>query len=39
MHLVHIESLENFPVDEFGLVVSHVVWAVLLIVIFVKIYH
>ena len=39
MHLVHVESLENFPIDEVSLVVSDVVGAVLFIVIFVKVYH
>ena len=39
MHLVHVESLENFPIDEVSLVVSDVMWAVLFVVIFVKVYH
>ena len=39
MHLVHVESLENFPIDEVSLVVFDVVGAVLFIVIFIKVYH
>ena len=39
MHLVHVESWQNFPIDEISLVVSDMVGAVLLIVIVVQIYH
>ena len=39
MHLVHVECLENFPVDEVCLVVSDMMRAVLVIVVFVQVYH
>ena len=39
MHLVHVECLENFPVDEVSLVVSDMMRTVLVIVIFVQVYH
>ena len=39
MHLVHVECLENLPVDEVSLVVSDMMRAVLVIVVFVQVYH